>query len=447
MGSEQQYINLYREAGDLLFRNSCEAINAGRDAAFQDFCRLGFPSKRSENYKYTHVQEAFAPNFGLNLNRLEMKADPYKVYRCSVPNIGTALYYMINERFYIAPKSKNVLPEGVYVGSICAFDSEHPGQLREFYGQLADPKKDAVTALNAALAQDGLLIFIPDNIKGEQTLQVVNLMHSNVDLMTNRRTLVIIGDHSEASLLFCSHVMDSVKFLTTNVCEIFLGKQGKLNICSVEETSANSTLFENIYLSQAEGSRLEYADLTLRNGTTRRMSHFMFDGENCTARIMGAVIADKQQKVDNNLTVDHRKGRCKSDILYKYVLDGEAIGAFAGKVLVRSGAQHTDSQETNANLCASPKSRMYTQPMLEIYADDVKCNHGSTVGQIDQSALFYMAQRGIPPEEARLLMQHAFVNEVIAQIQPEPLRERLSVMVEQRFRRAMNACTDCNLCK
>ncbi len=447
MGCEQQYINLYHDAGELLCRNSCDVMNERRGKAFDDFCRLGFPSRKNERYKYTDVGAAFAPDFGLNLNRLPLEVDPYRAYRCSVPNIGTALYYMVNEQFHAATKPECTLPKDVYVGAICAYDKVHPGMLQDFYGKIADTRHDAVTALNTALAQDGLLIYIPSGVKVDQTLQIVNLMHGNVDLMTNRRTLIILGDEAEAGLLFCEHVMDKARFLTTNVAEVFIGKRACLNIYGVEETAANSTLFDNLYLSQAEGSSLEYVSLSLRNGITRRTAEFAFDGGNSKARIMGAVVANGNQRVDNHLIIGHKRERCKSEVLYKYVLDGNATGAFAGKVLVSPGAQQTDSQETNANLCVSPAARMYTQPMLEIYADDVKCNHGSTVGQIDQTALFYMAQRGISPEEARLLLQHAFVNEVIAQIRLEPLRERLSAMVEQRFRHSLKACTDCGLCK
>ena len=150
--------------------------------------------------------------------------------------------------------------------------------------------------------------------------------------------------------------------------------------------------------------------------------------------------------MDNNLLVSHEACACNSDILYKYVLDGESKGAFAGKVYVASGAQKTESQETNANLCVSPGAHMYTQPMLEIYADDVKCNHGSTVGQLNESALFYMAQRGIDPEEGRRLLQQAFAFEVIDRIEFPALRNRLTQMVEERFRRGHGACGDCSLC-
>lgn len=139
--------------------------------------------------------------------------------------------------------------------------------------------------------------------------------------------------------------------------------------------------------------------------------------------------------------------KCVSNELYKYVLDEEAMGAFAGRILVRQEAQQTESQETNANLCATKTAHMYTQPMLEIYADDVKCNHGATVGQLNEAALFYMRQRGISLEEAKLLLKFAFVGEVIDKVDLEPLRDRLHYLVEKRFRGELNKCTGCKLCK
>ena len=447
MGSEQQYIDLFREAGQLLCANSADVLNAKRDAALTDFCRLGFPSKKVERYKYTDVAEAFAPNYGVNLKRLNFQIDPYKAYRCSVPNIGTSLYYLVNDVFYASETAKGSLPADVFVGSLRDYAAAHPDAVKKYYGSLAQSGKDALTALNTVLAQDGILIYVPDGVKVKHTLQVVNLMRGDMDLMTNRRTLIVVGEGAEVNVLFCEHALDKSNFLTTNVSEVFLGKHARLNMYAVEETTKNNRFFDNLYLSQEDGSHLEYCAVTLQGGLTRRSCDFMFQGEGSDARIMGAVIADGEQHVDNNLLIDHQKGKCKSNVLFKYVLDGNAVGAFAGKVMVRPNAQKTDSQETNANLCVSPSARMFTQPMLEIYADDVKCNHGSTVGQMNQNALFYMAQRGITPEEARLLMQHAFVNEVIDQIHLIPLRERLSAMVMQRFRHGENACGDCNLCR
>ena len=151
--------------------------------------------------------------------------------------------------------------------------------------------------------------------------------------------------------------------------------------------------------------------------------------------------------MDNNTLIDHQVPHCTSNELYKYVLDEEATGAFAGRVLVRKDAQKTISQETNQNLVATKKARMYTQPMLEIYTDDVKCAHGSTVGQLNDAAMFYMRQRGISEREAKLLLEFAFVNEVIDKMELEPLRDRLHYLVEKRFRGELNKCDGCKLCK
>ena len=161
----------------------------------------------------------------------------------------------------------------------------------------------------------------------------------------------------------------------------------------------------------------------------------------------GVVVADGQQRVDNSLVVDHVAPSCTSDMLYKYVLDGHSVGAFAGLVLVEKGAQKSLSQQTNANICAAPTARAFSQPMLEIYADDVKCNHGSTIGKLDESALFYMRQRGIAEREARLILQQAFVGDVLRHIELERLRERLAHLVEMRFRGELSACAGCKMCR
>ena len=203
----------------------------------------------------------------------------------------------------------------------------------------------------------------------------------------------------------------------------------------------------NTYIRQERGSRVNHSLVTLHNGKTRQMTRLTLAGEGAECWLNGAVVADKEQHVDNNTLIDHAVPHCDSHELYKYALDGNAVGAFAGRILVRKDAQKTTSEETNQNLLSTKTARMYTQPMLEIYADDVKCSHGSTVGQLSENALFYMRQRGIPLEEARLLLQAAFVYEVIDKIPLEPLRDRLHYLIEKRFRGELSKCEGCKLCK
>ena len=220
-----------------------------------------------------------------------------------------------------------------------------------------------------------------------------------------------------------------------------------LSLYEVEETHLLCTRYNSVFVQQGRNSSLHHTNLTLFNGHTRNRLDVLLQGEGSEVTANGCVIADKMQRVDNNTLIDHQVPHCTSNELYKYVLDDSAVGAFAGKVLVREGAQKTSSKETNANLCATSSARMYTQPMLEIYADDVQCSHGSTVGQMDEAALFYMRQRGIDEKEARLLLKAAFITEVIETIPLESLRDRLHVLVDKRLRGELSKCEGCKLCQ
>ena len=445
MSAEKQYIDLYRQASGMICGHSSDVMNAVRDRAFDDFQRLGFPSKKVERYKYTDMAALFEPDYGLNLNRLDIPVNPYDVFHCDVPNLSTSLYFVVNDAFYDKMLPKTQLPEGVIVGSLSAVAAERPELVAKYYAKIARTEKDAATALNTMLAQDGLLVYVPKNVKVDRTVQVINILRSDVDLMVNRRVLIIVEEGAEIKLLFCDHAADDRRFLSTQVIEAFVGDNAALDLYCLEETHAKNVRVSNLYIEQQANSRVNHNIITLHNGVTRNRTDLALVGEGAECRLNGCVIADKQQHVDNNTLIDHKVPHCTSNQLYKYVLDGEATGAFAGRVLVRHGAQKTSSEMRNQNICATNKARMYTQPMLEIYADDVKCAHGSTVGQLNDAALFYMRQRGISLKEAKLLLEFAFVNEVVDSIQLEPLRDRLHHLVEKRFRGELNKCEGCRL--
>ena len=448
MNAEQQYIDLYEQAQGAIFAHSIGEMNAVRNQAFEDFRRLGFPSRKVERYKYTDMQKLFEPDYGLNLNRLHIPVDPYKAFRCDVPNLSTSLYFMVNDMFYqgygdteVLPKHK--LPEGFIVGSMC----NHPEVVAKYYAQLAKTAEDGVTALNTMLAQDGLLVYVPKNVKVERAIQVINILRSDVDLMVNRRVLIVVEEGAEIKMLFCDHAADDRHFLATQVIEAYVGQNASLDLYCLEETHHKNVRVSNVYIDQQRSSRVNHNVITLHNGTTRNKLDLTLSGEGAECACYGCVIGDKHQHVDNNTLITHRATHCTSNELYKYVLDEHATGAFAGRVLVEQGAQKTTSQMTNQNLTASKEARMYTQPMLEIYDDDVKCAHGSTVGQLNDAALFYMRQRGISLKEAKVLLQNAFINEVIDKMQLVPLRDRLHHLVEKRFRGELNKCEGCKLCK
>ncbi len=447
MSAEQQYISLYEESSELIARHSAGVLNDLRDEAFSDFRRLGFPSRKVERYKYTNLTEVFAPNYGLNLQRLDIPVNPYKSFTCNVPNLSTALYFVVNDQFRQQELPACALPEGVVVTSLAKAAAEMPELVAAHYGKLAPTRKDAVNALNTMLVQDGLFVYIPRNIALSRPIQIVNILRADVDLMVNRRVLVVLEEGAQAKLLFCDHAADNRQFLCTQVCEVFVGENAGLELYELEETHVGSRRVANMYVDVSTNASVTLDSITLHNGLSRNRTDVSLSGEGAEVKMYGCVVVDKRQHVDNNTLIDHRAAHCQSTELYKYVLDDSAVGAFAGRVLVREEAQKTVSNEVNANLCATGTARMYSQPMLEIYADDVKCSHGSTVGQLNEQALFYMRQRGISEQEARMLLKYAFVGEVLENIKLEPLRDRLRYLTEKRLRGELSACEGCKICR
>lgn len=442
---KQQYIDIFNQCRAMIDKHGAPVMNAKRDEAFAAFCSEPLPTKKVERYKYTDIPAMLAPDYGLNLNRLEIPANPYDAFKCDVPNLSTLLYFIVNDQFYTKVMPKVSLPEGVFIGSLKTFAEHQPEIVEKYYGQLAS--QDSLTSLNTMLAQDGLMVYVPKGVKVDKTVQVINILRSDVPLMVNRRVLVVLEEDAEIKLLFCDHAADDREFLTTQVVEASVGSRAHLEMYCLEETHYKNNRISNVYIKQEADSTVHHNVITLHNGTTRNQLDLTLAGEGAECFLNGCVIADKKQHVDNNTVIDHAVGHCTSHQLYKYVLDDESTGAFAGRILVRKDAQKTSSEETNRNLCCTKQARMWTQPMLEIYADDVKCSHGSTVGQLNDQALFYMRQRGISEKEAKTLLQQAFVYEVIDQIALTPLRDRLHYLVEKRFRGELSKCEGCKLCK
>ena len=234
MQSEIQYIELYKQTRAMIHEHSSDVMNSVRDEAFERFASAGFPSKKVERYKYTDIQKLFAPDYGLNLNRLTIPVDPYNAFHCDVPNLSTSLYFVVNDGFYQDEKPKGHLPEGVVIGSLKEFATS------EYYNQLAGKANDATTDLNTMLAQDGLYVYVPKNVKVDRAIQVINILRSDVDLMVNRRVLIVLEEGAELKMLFCDHAADDRNFLATQVIEAYVGENASLDLYCLEETHATS---------------------------------------------------------------------------------------------------------------------------------------------------------------------------------------------------------------
>lgn len=442
----QEYINLFESNKALIDKPCTRKLNEEREKAFVRFRAEGFPKLKDENWLHTNVAKKFETDYGMDLGRKAGANSVKGSFTCDVPNLKTVRGYIVNDCFTIAGEDRNKLPKGVLIGKINEIAESNPEIIDNFYNQLAS-KGDSIVQFNTSFVQDGIILYVPKNTVIDETIQIVAQLQTNVDILTNRRLLVVMEENSHASLLLCDHSSTNKKSLSIEVTEIFIGRGASLDLYELEETTESNTRLGNLFVNQKHDSRFNHCNITLTNGFTRNYIEVTLDGEGADTNINGLAIGDKKQHIDNRTLVKHKKGHCTSNELYKYILDEESIGVFAGKMLICTDAQQTVSQQTNRNLCLTSCARMYAQPQLEIYADDVKCSHGSTVGQLDENALFYMQQRGIPADEARHLLMYAFAGEVIDNIKLEALRERLHILVEKRFRGELNHCKGCNLCK
>ena len=447
MKAEQQYIDLFAQCEDLVCRESSGVMNVPRAAALADFDRLGFPSSRAEDYRYTDVSRSFAPDYGMNLKRVKIPVNPQDVFHCDVPNLSTSLYFVVNDSFYHQALPKAHLPEGVYAGSLKDFSDERPEVAARYYGKLATSSKNGIVALNTMFAQDGFVVYVPQGVVVERPIQLVNIFRSDVDLMASRRVLVIMEPRSEAKLLVCDHSIDTVRFLANQVIEVFVGEGASFDYYDLEESSDTTTRFSSLFVKQEAESNVVINGITLTNGLTRNDYQVELLGERAETTLCGMSILDKEQHVDTYTHITHAVPRCKSNELFKNVLNDQAVGAFSGRILVKEGADKTEAYQSNRNLCATREARMYSKPQLEIYADDVKCSHGMTTGQLDEEAIFYMRSRGISLDEARMLLSVAFTSDVIDHVRVEALRDRLHRLVEKRFRGELAKCAGCRICK
>ncbi|MEG1616821.1 MAG: Fe-S cluster assembly protein SufD [Bacteroidales bacterium] len=439
-----QYIDLYEQTKGMIDKHSAHVLNTRRESAVVMLKGAGLPATTDEAYAHTDVKAMFEPDYGLNLSRLDIPVNPYEVFRCDVPNLSTHLYFMVNDQFYTKEQPSAKLPDGVFAGSLKEFAVHYPQLADKYYDKQASDCSDGTVAINTMFAQDGFVLYVPKNIKVEKPIQLVNVLRGDVDFMANRRILIIIEHHAEAKLLICDHAMNDVNFLANQVAEIFVEEGAFFDYYELEENTTSTKRIASTFLNQQANSNVMTNSITLTNGITRNNFFVTFKGEGAETHLSGMAIEDGEQHVDNFSFIDHAVPHCHSNELFKYILNDQAQGSFAGRILVREGAQKTEAYQSNKNLCATDQARMFTRPELEIYADDVKCSHGATVGQLDNQAMFYLRSRGLTESEARTLLMFAFTADVIDQIRLEPLKERLRMLVEKRFRGELTKCRTCN---
>jgi Fe-S cluster assembly protein SufD len=272
---------------------------------------------------------------------------------------------------------------------------------------------------------------------------VVDLVDSKEDTFNQHRNLIIVEDNAEFTLIICDHTLSPQKFLTNAVTEIHVGENSHFDIIRVQNEHNNACKITHTFIHQEKNSYTSSNNITLHGGLVRNSTYHYLGGEGAECNSYGLYLSDKWQHVDNFVNVEHAVPNCTSNQLFKGVLDEMATGAFNGRIFVAPDAQGTLAYQKNNNILLTDDAKMDTKPQLEIYADDVKCSHGATVGQLDDNALFYMQSRGIDKRQARLMLMFGFAHEVIQNIKVEPLRERMDNLVMQRLKGELSRCASC----
>lgn len=431
----KQYIELFRDNREIIDAHSAPAINALRGSALEEL--------EGDNLTAEPGTEMFAPDFGVNINRMDLPADVASAFRCGVPNLSTLLAVVVNDAFKPTARLSERLPEGVTFCSLRKAALEHPELVEPYYGSLAE-LTDAATAVNTLLVQDGVLLHVARGVQLEKPLQLVNLFSSPVPMLAMRRVLVVVEDGASASLLTCDHTQQGcAPCLSSEVVEIILGRDSHFDYYDIEESNGESSRRSSLYARQGEGSNLLVNGMTLAAGNTRNDYRVDMSSPRCTSMLAGMVIASGTEQVENRTRVNHTSDHGHSNQLFKYVLDDRARGTFDGAILVAPEAVNTEAYQSNRNLLASTDARMHTRPQLEIYCDDVRCSHGATTGQLSAEELFYMRSRGIPEAEARIMLMQAFMADVLDTVRIPSLRDRLRLLVEKRFVGQETFCSDC----
>lgn len=443
MGALDQYLDLFGAHRDLIDAHGAAPLNAFRPAAAAALAEMRLPRRGDENFANIDMESLLATDYGLNLQKLPIDVNPDMTFRCDIPVSPKGAFININDTFVASASACDRLPDGVDAGSLRDFARLAPEEVSRFYGRLAD-MTNPIVALNTLFAQDGMYLRVRRGVRLEKPVELVNILANGMPLMAVRRLLIVVEDDAECKIAAFDHTQrDDLELMSLETVEMFVGRNARLDYYHVEESGDNTRRLSALFLSQQEGSQVNIDALTLFNGITRNEYYCRFAGGNAGLRLYGLGIEDRRCVLSTYSRISHDSPRCKSDELFKYTVDDDASGEFTGRILVAEGSVKTEAYQANRNLVGHSGAKMFSKPQLEIYNDDVKCSHGSATGQLDPMQVFYMRTRGLTEADARRLLRQAFMADVLAAIDIEPLRDRLQVIVDRRFAGVRSACDSC----
>ncbi len=423
----------FRRLESELARNWQARMQPMRREAISSFAKLGFPTMRHEEWKYTNVaplvQIPFKPAaHGLNGLTSETLA------RLPFGNLAPGQLVFVNGYYTQELSSPQEFPEGVDAGSLAAALDGRPQFLEPYLGRYASYQDHAFVALNTAFMSDGAFVYIPSGKSMETPIYLLFVSSANGETIASYpRNLIVVGSGSRVTIVEIYAGLKSEVYLTNAVTEIVVGENAVAEHYKLQWENEEAFHVATLQVHQDRSSNFVSHSIALGGALVRNDINTVLDGEGAECTLNGLYIASGQQHVDNHTRIDHIKPHGTSRELYKGVLDERARGVFNGKIYVHKAAQKTDARQVNKNLLRSRDASVDTKPQLEIYNNDVKCSHGSTIGQIDQDALFYLRSRGIGLEAARDLLTYAFASDVISRLKIEPIRAHLDDLLLTRF--------------
>jgi Fe-S cluster assembly protein SufD len=444
LSTADKYIDLFQQNKELISNGEPVFMKELRQRAISSFEQTGFPVRKEEQYKYTHLEPVFDGELAFDFAPRRISFDDNELFRCDVPMLDSHVLTVLNG-FYYHPDapSLHVLENGIIYGSLREAILQFPDLVAAYIGKNASLQHESFVSLNTAFSQDGIFIYIPDNQRLEKPIQVIHLLLSDKNQMVHHRNLFIVGKNSTAQVIICDHTLSPHMYLTNSVTEVHTGENADLDLLRLQNEHNNSCQVTNTWITQERDSRCQHGTVTLHGGLVRNNLHIRMVGEGAQTNALGLFLIDKMQHVDNYTVIEHASPHCTSSQHYKGVLDDTSTGAFNGKIHVYPDAQKTEAFQTNNNILLTDTAKMHSKPQLEIYADDVRCSHGATVGQLDEDALFYLQSRGISKDESRLMLMNAFANEVISRIKQPALQDRISDLVRKRLRGELSRCNNC----
>ena len=429
---QNQYLAQFEHLEKSLSQEPQSWLMPVRKAAIARFAEMGFPTIRDEEWRYTNVAPIANTTFEApsGANR---EVTPEGIAEFAFAD-AAALLVFVNGRYAAQLSRVQSLPKGVRIESLAAALQSDTALLGRHLARHADVHEQAFTALNTALTEDGAFVHVPAGVILEQPLHVLHVMRvENGPIAVHPRNLIVLGDSSQATIVETFAGMGDEKYFTNAVTEVVAGDNAVVDHYKIERESEAAFHVATLQLHTNRNSNLSSHTVSLGGALVRHDINAILDGEGGECVINGLYMLRGAQHVDNHLRVEHAKPHCNSREFFKGIMDGQSKGIFSGRIKVHKAAQKTDAKQTNMSLLLSEDAQVESKPQLEIFADDVKCTHGATIGQVNQDAIFYLRSRGMSEQAARSLLVFTFANESLDRIRVESLRAQLANLVFDRL--------------